>query len=360
MIRLIGYEFGKIVKRRIVLVSLAFLTVLAAMLYMENGPQSVICLMPDGRYLGGREAIVWEKQMASEYKGDLTEEKVREILEKYTPDAEDEMRGVWTVNAVYNAIQHSFGNLDGSYNGLNVEEAFPDYEGETSLRLGYSEGYAGFINMGMSLMVGLGFVLVICLAPVFAEEYSRKTDALILVSRYGKNRCALAKILAAYLLALLVTGIIFSTMTGLFLGAFGWTGGESSIQINSRYLLQNVPYFMTCKEAVRDSMVLWIAGILLLTALILLLSVLCRTSFITLIAALAVYTLPMAGLNLHIPKEILSFTPFWCFLSENTLTIAKAFNGELSWIWGPFLLAVVCVPAVMYFGQKVFAGHEST
>lgn len=282
------------------------------------------------------------------------------ILEQYTPDAEDEMRGVWVVNAVYNTVQHSFGNLDGSYNGLTVKEAFPDCEGENGLILGYTEGYAGFILMGMKLMAALGFVLVISLAPVFSEEYSRKTDALILTSRFGKNRCALAKILAAYLLTVLLKGLILVVMTGTFLAAFGQSGGESSIQLNSRYLLQEVPYFMTCAEAVRDSMILWMAGVLLLTALVLLISVLCRTPFLALIAGLTVYTLPMMGLNLHIPREVLAFTPFWCFLSENTLTLSKALGGRLSWAWPPFLLAAAAVPFTLHVGQKLFARGQQT
>ena len=204
MIRLIGFEFGKILKRKIVLAAFIMLAVFGIMLYMGDGPQGVISRLPDGTYIGGGEAIAYDKQVAAEYEGILTEEKARSILERFAPGTQD--GGLWTVNSIYNAVQHFFGNLDGSWNGLTVEEAFPDYQGEEPLILGYTDGYTGFIMMGMYLMVTLGFVLITALSPVFSEEYSRRTDALILTARYGKSRCSRAKQIRNVVVVWLLTG----------------------------------------------------------------------------------------------------------------------------------------------------------
>ena len=89
MIRLIGFEFGKIFKRRIVFAALGMLVVFGIMLYMGNGPQEVISRLPDGTYIGGAEAIAYDKKVAAEYEGVLTEEKARSILEQYAPEAPD-------------------------------------------------------------------------------------------------------------------------------------------------------------------------------------------------------------------------------------------------------------------------------
>ena len=357
MIRLIGFEFGKIFKRRIVFAALGMLVVFGIMLYMGNGPQEVISRLPDGTYIGGAEAIAYDKKVAAEYEGVLTEEKARSILEQYAPEAPD--GGLWTINSTYNTVQHFFGNLDGSWNGLTVEEALPDYQGEEPLLLGYTDGYTGFIMMGMYLMVTLGFVLIIALSPVFSEEYSRGTDALILTSRYGKTRCGLAKIFAAYLFTLLITGIFLLVTILLFLTGFGLTGGDSSIQLNSRDLLYALPYFMTCLEAAGSSLLLWLAGALILTALVLILSALCRTSFLALLMALTLYLLPMLGPSLHISRKLLSFAPFWCFLSEWTLTFPKFLGGQLSWSWIPALMSVVLIPVALCFGRRIFARHQA-
>ena len=138
MLRLTGYELGKILKRKIVFAAFALLAVLGGMLYLGDGPQSVISRLPDGTYIGGAEAIAYDKGIAEKYEGVLTEEKVQDILKTYAPGAPD--GGFWTINSIYNAIQDSFGNIDGSYNGLTVEEAFPDYRGEEPLRLGQDSG----------------------------------------------------------------------------------------------------------------------------------------------------------------------------------------------------------------------------
>ena len=357
MSRLIGFEFGKILKRKIVLAAFIMLAVFGIMLYMGDGPQGVISRLPDGTYIGGKEAIAYDKQVAAEYEGILTVEKARSILERFAPGTPD--GGLWTINSIYRAVQNFFGNLDGSWNGLTVEEAFPDYQGEKPLILGYTDGYTGFIMMGMYLMVTLGFVLITALSPVFSEEYSRRTDALILTARYGKSRCSRAKVLAAFLFTLLTVGVCLLVMSVLFLAGFGLTGGDSSIQLNSRDLLYALPYFMTCLEAAGSCLVLWLAGALILTALTLMLSALCRTPFLTLVTALTLYLLPMLGPSLHIPRGLLSLTPFWCFLSEWTLTFPKLFGGEFSWIWIPALLAAVLIPLVLYLGRRVFARHQA-
>ena len=145
----------------------------------------------------------------------------------------------------------------------------------------------------------------------------------------------------------------------LFLEGFGFTGGDSSIQINHWDLFKGVPYFMSCLEAAGSCILLWLAGTLLLTAGTLILSALLRTPFLTLTAAMVLYVLPALGSLVHIPREVLALTPFWCFLSEWTLTFPKLLGGKLSYIWLPALLAAVLIPFVFWAGQRIFARHQA-
>ena len=80
MLRLTGYELGKILKRKIVFAAFALLAVLGGMLYLGDGPQSVISRLPDGTYIGGAEAIAYDKGIAEKYEGVLTEERSRTFL----------------------------------------------------------------------------------------------------------------------------------------------------------------------------------------------------------------------------------------------------------------------------------------
>ena len=67
MLRLTGYELGKILKRKIVFAAFALLAVLGGMLYLGDGPQSVISRLPDGTYIGGAEAVAYDKGIAEKY-----------------------------------------------------------------------------------------------------------------------------------------------------------------------------------------------------------------------------------------------------------------------------------------------------
>jgi len=208
-------------------------------------------------------------------------------------------------------------------------------------------------------MIGIGFLLIAALSPVFSEEYDRKMDALILTSRHGKRRCVIAKVTASYLFALLVTGATLLFLTLAFLKSYGLSGGEASIQLSGRYYMREVPYFLTSLGAAGLSLVLWIAGTLILTGVILILSSLCRTAFFTLIASLAFYMVPML-LNGLVPKELLSLTPFWTFMLEKPLEIPKTLPGFLSYVWIIAAFSLLTTALSLHCTRKFFSTHQPT
>lgn len=61
---------------------------------------------------------------------------------------------------------------------------------------GYADGWDLIIEEIYSLNVLLLLIIAICLSTVFAEEHVRKTDQLILCSKYGKKTLYMAKVLA--------------------------------------------------------------------------------------------------------------------------------------------------------------------
>lgn len=356
MARLIGFEFGKLVKRKIVAAALILLGIYGVMLYMGNGPQSEMVRLPDGTYLVGREAAAYDRQVAEAFAGPLTQERAAAVLEQYRPDAAD--GGFWIVNNIYDSVQQFFGNIDGTYNGATVAEAFPAYRDEKPLMLGYNAGYISTLYIGTYLMAGAGILFVIVLSPVFSEEYARGTDALLLSSRNGKRKCGWAKIAASYLFVLLVTVLMLGILAAGSLLFYGTAGAESSVQVNGSFMLNDVPYFLTCMQAVKDAFVLWSAGALLLAAWTLFLSALCRSPFVAVLLALGGYFGVMFGRSLGVPAEILSLTPFWCFMTEPVLEIPGIFQGRLSYVWVPAALALLLVPAVFFAGRRLFARHQ--
>lgn len=359
MIRMIGFEFEKILNRRIVYAAIAFLVIMCGAICTGRGAGAQMALSAEGGgYLEGREAVAYDKEIAVRYEGVLTEEKVEEILETYAPDAIDAR--FWMVNNTYDTMSCFYMGNDGSYNGGSVRGAFPDYLDEKPLIWGYNKGWISFLETGMYMMVFVGFLLVIALSPVFSEEYTRGTDALILTSRHGKGKCVWAKIIASYLFTLLTVGICLLFFTVNYLHGFGLDGAGASIQLNTHFVFHGVPYFLTCSGTAGYCLVLWVGGSLILTAFVLLLSALCRSAFTTVIAALACYTVPSMFGQIGIPPQILSLNPIWDFLAEQPVMIPKLSLGgaEFSYVWVVAVFALLMTAAAFVFGKKIFAGHQ--
>lgn len=102
---------------------------------------------------------------------------------------------------------------------------------ETPFTYFYSEGYDRFVTLNYTTGMLVTFGLAICLAPIFAGEYTSNMDGLLLSSKYGKNKLILAK---------LITGVSFTILNILlFLGInllecliiYGFEGGNAPFQL---------------------------------------------------------------------------------------------------------------------------------
>lgn len=267
----------------------------------------------------------------------------------------------WKVNATYDVISTFWAENDGSRNGLSIREAFPGYEDERELVWDYNRGWINFIEMGMYMMVFIGCLLVIALSPVFSEEYTRGTDALILASRHGKGRCARAKLLASYLFTLLSTGALLIPMSLGFFLDYGPAGGGCSIQLNNHWILLGTPYFLSCMEAAGLCLLLWVSGSLILTAVTLTISALCKTSFLAVIVSLCVYGLPSLFAQMGMPPKLFSLNPIWCFLAEQPIMIPKIWTESgagLSYVWVIVVFALLMTGLSFRLGRRIFAGHQ--
>ncbi|MEH2953560.1 ABC transporter permease subunit [Candidatus Merdisoma sp. JLR.KK011] len=361
MMRLIRFEFEKIVNKKIVYAVIAFILIMGCAMCTGRGAGAQIVRKPDGSYLEGREAVRYDKEIAAEYEGVLTEEKVEEILKTYSPNAED--GSFWGINNIYNSLVSHWGEMDGTYDGTDVLSEFPNYRDDRPMVLGYNEGWLSFLETGAYMMIFIGCLLVIALAPVFSEEYTRGTDALILTSRHGKRKCAWAKIIASYLFTFLSVGVWLLFQSFVYWKDFGLDGSGGSVQINNHFLFYDVPYFLTNMGAAGYCLILWIGGSLILTALVLLLSALCRSSFAAVIAALACYALPSTLGQMGVPAEILSLNPTWDFLMETPMTIPKLslMGGvQVSYVWvtAAFGLGMSVLSFVLC--RRIFAKHQVT
>lgn len=123
----------------------------------------------------------------------------------------------------------------------------------------YADGFVQILASENMLNMLLLFLLAICLPSVFAEEHLRKTDQLILSSRFGKQKLYGAKLLA---------GVTFGVLSAVLLGAITcvlslWLYGTDGFDACMQMVVTECSWTMTVGQAA----VLFLVLVLVLSVL---------------------------------------------------------------------------------------------
>lgn len=129
----------------------------------------------------------------------------------------------------------------------NAKEVMMQYSAEVKEPwiFSYSDGYTRFMTIIATSGVMAAFVMVICLAPLFAGEYSNHTDQLLLSARYGKGKLIKAKFFTGFSMTGIVTLLITLQSYVQSILTFGFDGGNANVQIYDALF----PYPLTLKQA---------------------------------------------------------------------------------------------------------------
>ena len=149
-------------------------------------------------------------------------------------------------------------------------------------------------------------VTAICLSGPFVEEHTRKTDRIILSSRYGRQPCFWAKFLAGLTFALALS-LFFTAVS--FLTAFAVYGAEG-FTADFRLTGGNFPS-MTLGEAVLISYGCMTAAVLVAGAFVMVLSELLKSS----IGALSLVTgMVLLSMWVDIPEHLRVLSQIWSYM----------------------------------------------
>lgn len=299
---LIKFELQKIFGKKLVwacLLGMALMQCVMTVNWIYPGAQAVQYFQ-DGRLmvLEGAEAIAADQAIAEKYEGPLTDGKVQEILAEYDMPDEDMrghqldpgMEGYYSHNALYSSMDLFYG-ADGSWNGVAVEEAYGELA--DNLVIGYSSGWIDLIYAAVYTLMSLCCVLTIILAPLFAEEYTRGMDALILTGAQGRTKCVWAKIIVGFLVSAGLTAVCILLFLAVYLPVHGTQGWNASIQINHMGLFGDVPYPMTCGQGLLFALLLWFTASLALAAVSIFISAVAKSAFSSLVISFTLFTVPL-------------------------------------------------------------------
>lgn len=162
----------------------------------------------DGKFYSGYEAVQMNRKITEEFEGEVTDEKIDQIVERYglPSKLEENMPGWRDGNFLNDFVTRYFTN--GAWeNGKLPTERYSLSETEVGKiysqmkktpYLAYTTGWKVFVEM-LQFELVLGSILIICvISTVFAEESQSKMLALIFSTKEGRRKDVIAKIFASF------------------------------------------------------------------------------------------------------------------------------------------------------------------
>lgn len=355
MRKLIGFELRKLFGRRLTQAALLAAVLFSALFTFSTYQNKYASY--GGRQASGGEAVALDKEIAARYAGELTDEKVQQMMEELAPKS-----GPQGLNAIYlyqnatqSAVTARFSDMYGNWNGLRVADVF----GEEEIRIGYVDGWIGASRDMEKSFLFLSFVILIMLAPVYSGEYGG-VDSLILASRYGRTKCASAKALAGILAAVLVTVGMAACNVGAAYLLYGSDGLDCSILFAPLTLTEGyIPFNITCVALLGYQILLSLTGAVCTAGIGLVLSAACRNPMIAIVASAAVHIVPtLVPVAESSPLfRLLALLPIYQMQFETLMAVGQLAGGT------PYAMLALPVGAGFLalgytVSQRAFAVHQ--
>jgi len=356
MKKLIIFELRKIFSRR--LTQLAFAAVLLLSVFLAFSTyQNQYAFDGVSKEGSGREAVEIEKTIAAKYGGILTDEKVQQMIAELVPKSgENGINAIYLYqNTIQSAVAARFSDIEGNWNGLSVSDVFGDEE----IKIGYVDGWLGTSQNMRRILVCLSLFIIVMTAPVFCGEYGG-VDNIILSSRYGKTKCAAAKVTASVLAVLITTALVLMLNLSMAFALYGSEGLDCSILFAQlTYIEWGIPFNITCGTMLGYQVLLAFTGSIGVNGITLVLSAACKNQMIALVASAAIYAIPVM---LPVSEtnglfRVIALFPTYHAQFVSLMSVEQMSNGLLYAIWA-VPAAVVLIVAGNIISRGIFAGHQ--
>ena len=356
MKKLILFELRIVFSKRLALIALIGIILFSALLSFSTF-QNKYAFDPNIGEGTGKTAVEIDKEIAAKYEGILTDEKVQQMMSDFAPTSD--LHGLSAIYVYQNAMQSAafsrFSDKEGNWNGLSVSDVF----GNEEIKIGYVDGWLSTSRNMVRVFVALALAVIIMLAPIFSSEYEG-VDNIILTSKYGKTKCATAKVVAGIITAVLTTTLVAAFNLLFAFVFYGTEGLDCSILFApSDYVEAFIPFNITCWTLLKYQILLAFTCTLSVTGITLFLSAISKNQIVALVAAIAIFLFPVL---LPITEanplfRLVGLLPIYHALAISLLSVEQMSNGMLYAIWA--------IPAALLFlgvgagiSRRVFAKHQ--
>ena len=356
MKKLILFELRKVFSKRLSLIALVGILLFSVLISFSTY-QNKYAFDGVNAEGSGKTAVEIDKGIAAKYEGILTDEKVQQMMSDFAPTSD--LHGLSAIYVYQNAMQSAafsrFSDKEGNWNGLSVSDVF----GNEEIKIGYVDGWLSTSRNMVRVFVALALAVIIMLAPIFSGEYEG-VDNIILTSKYGKTKCATAKVVAGIITAILTTTLIAAFNLLLAFVFYGTEGLDCSILFApSDYVEAFIPFNITCGTLLKYQILLAFTCTLSVTGITLFLSAISKNQIVALVAAMAIFLFPVLLPITEVNPlfRLVGLLPIYHVLAISLLSVEQMSNGMLYAIWA--------IPAALLFlgvgagiSRRVFAKHQ--
>lgn len=356
MKKLILFELRKVFSKRLSLIALVGILLFSVLISFSTY-QNKYAFDGVNAEGSGKTAVEIDKGIAAKYEGILTDEKAQQMMSDFAPTSD--LHGLSAIYVYQNAMQSAafsrFSDKEGNWNGLSVSDVF----GNEEIKIGYVDGWLSTSRNMVRVFVALALAVIIMLAPIFSGEYEG-VDNIILTSKYGKTKCATAKVIAGIITAILTTTLVAAINLLLAFVFYGTEGLDCSILFApSDYVEAFIPFNITCGTLLKYQILLAFTCTLSVTGITLFLSAISKNQIVALVAAMAIFLFPVLLPITEVNPlfRLVGLLPIYHVLAISLLSVEQMSNGMLYAIWA--------IPAALLFlgvgagiSRRVFAKHQ--
>lgn len=356
MKKLIQFELRKIFSKRLTQVTLIALLLLSFLLGF-SAYQNMYAFDGKNREGTGRTAVEIDKSVAEKYEGILTDEKVQQMIAEFKPT--QDLHGMNAVylyqNSLQSALFRKFSDMNGNWNGLSVSDVF----GNEEIKIGYTHGWLKTSENMVRIFIVLSLVVAIMTAPVFSGEYGG-VDNIILTSKYGKTKCATAKIIGSILAALIVT-IVVSAINLIYAFILYGNGGlDCSILFAPADFVEGyIPFNITCGTLLKYQILLAFTNTISITGITLVLSAVYKNQMVALVASAAIYLFPiMLPVTETSPLfKIITLLPLYHAQFVSLMSVEQI-SGNVLYALMAVPVALILMGIGVFISRRIFAKHQ--
>lgn len=227
------------------------------------------------------------------------------------------------------------------------------------VRFQYKEGYWQLFDCVNTIGLMTIVVVTVCLSNVFTEEHSRKTDQLILSSKYGRAVIYWAKLFAGITFCVILSLLFNAVAFGAAFVLYGSEGFFSAFQLI--YADYSCP--MTTGEAVLISYAMLLIVCVFTGVFVMMVSELFCSGVATLSLVVGMILLSMF---FNIPEQYRILYQLWSYLPSEFAAVWNIFSLQTVPFFGKNLFAWQAVPVLYLFlggifgliGKRAFTSYQ--